>query len=348
MAIRVGIGLFTGQIPSWSDRSFAQEYRETIELVRLAESVGFDAAWVSEHHGASDGYLPSLLVMLAAFAEVTTTIRLGTGVILTPFHDPLRLAEDIAVVDQLSQGRLTIGLGLGWRAEEFRMFGVPMQERLARTEETVAILRRAFTGERFSFEGRIFHVDRVRVSPPPAQPGGPPILLGGYVDAALRRAGEIGDGHITDAEDPHHVRKAVAQMEVGARSAGRDPARLHLALMANAFVAEDRAWEIAAPGVFHQLGAYEAWDAGHDTPERDTLDPSLGDEHAARRATAAGTPEEVAHALDPIVRSFGDRAESDLIVRLHYPGMSFDDAAGAVRAFGERVLPIVRDATGTR
>lgn len=146
MAVRIGIGLFTGQIPAGSERSFAQEYQDTIELVRLAESVGFDSAWVSEHHGASDGYLPSLLVMCAALAEATSTIRLGTGVLLTPLHDPLRLAEDAAVVDQIAGGRLMLGLGIGWRPEEFRMFGVPMRERLTRTIETVAILRQAWTG----------------------------------------------------------------------------------------------------------------------------------------------------------------------------------------------------------
>jgi probable F420-dependent oxidoreductase len=347
VGVRFGIGLFTGQVPAGSERSFTQEYRDTVELVRLAEASGFDSAWVSEHHGASDGYLPSLLVMLAALAEATSTIRLGTGVILTPFHDPLRLAEDAAVVDQLSGGRLTIGLGIGWREEEFRMFGVPMRERLPRTLDTVAILRKAWTGERFSHDGEVYRVDRVRVTPPAAQPGGPPILLGGYVDAALRRAGEIADGHITDADDPVHVRKALTLLEEGARAAGRDPDRLHLALMANAFVAEDRAWEIAAPGVLHQLGAYEAWDAGHDTPEHDSLEALGSDEHAARRATAAGSPDDVAHALEPFVRSFGDRAEADLIVRLHYPGMGLDDAARAVTSFGERVLPMLRDLAPT-
>src|SRR6266568_3101933 len=129
MAVHIGIGLFTGQVPPDSGRTFAQEYREVLDLVRLAETLGFDSAWVSEHHGAGDGYLPSLLPMLAAFAASTDRILLGTGVMLTPFHDPLRLAEDAAVVDQLSGGRLVLGLGLGWRDEEFRMFGVPKSER---------------------------------------------------------------------------------------------------------------------------------------------------------------------------------------------------------------------------
>src|SRR2546429_7531288 len=167
MTVRIGIGLFTGQVPPGSDRTFQQEYREVLDLVRLAEALGFDSAWVSEHHGSSDGYLPSLLPMLAAFAASTDRIRIGTGVMLTPFHDPLRLAEDAAVVDLLSGGRLILGLGLGWREEEFRMFGLAPSERLRRTTEIVEILRRAWTGERFSFEGRQFRYDQVQVTPRP-------------------------------------------------------------------------------------------------------------------------------------------------------------------------------------
>src|SRR5205809_6425537 len=153
MTVRIGIGLFTGQVPQDSDRTFEREYREVVDLVRLAETLGFDSAWVSEHHGSSDGYLPSLLPMLAAFAASTQRMKLGTGVMLTPFHDPLRLAEDAAVVDQISGGRLILGLGLGWRDEEFRMFGQGVGERVRRTVDTVEILRRAWTGKRFSYEG---------------------------------------------------------------------------------------------------------------------------------------------------------------------------------------------------
>ncbi|HVM11893.1 MAG TPA: LLM class flavin-dependent oxidoreductase, partial [Actinomycetota bacterium] len=193
MAVRVGLGLFTGQVPPESGRSFADEYHDIIELARLGESLGFDSVWVSEHHGAGDGYLPSLLPVLGAIAAVTDRVRLGTGVLLTPFHHPLRLAEDAAVVDQLSGGRLILGLGLGWREEEFRMFGVPIRERVGRTLETVEILRKAWTGERFTHRGRAFPLEDVRVTPPPARDDGIPIYVGGHVEAACRRAGAVGE-----------------------------------------------------------------------------------------------------------------------------------------------------------
>jgi len=342
MAVRVGIGLFTAQLPSGSTRTFTQEYRDTIELVRLAEDAGFDAAWVSEHHGSSDGYLPSLFVLLGALAAATERIDLGTGVILTPLHDPIRLAEDAAVVDQLSGGRLTVGLGLGWREEEFRMLRIPFEQRLARHVETVGILRKAWTGRRFSFEGDVFRYDRVRVTPPPAQPGGPRILLGGYVASALRRAGEIGDGHITDADDPAALGGAVAAVDAGARAAGKDPASLRYVLMQNAFVVDDGdGWPIVRDGVLHQWGSYEAWAEDHDTPAHDSLEPAVGDEDAARRATPAGTPSEVAERLAAIVDPWRER-DVELIVRLHYPGMDLAPAARAVELFGTHVLPALR------
>jgi probable F420-dependent oxidoreductase len=339
MSVRVGIGLFTGQIPAGSGRTFAQEYRDTLELVRLAERVGFGSAWVSEHHGASDGYLPSLLVMLAAFAEATERIELGTGVILTPLHDPVRLAEDAAVVDNLSDGRLVLGLGLGWRDEEFRMLRIPRDEALRRHEETVQILRRAWTGERFSFDGEVFRYDAIRVTPPPARAGGPPILLGGYVDAALRRAGGIGDGHITDAGDPDHLAHAIATMDEGASSGGKDPSSLRITLMQNVFVTEDEdGWAPIRDGAIHQIGSYAAWEAGHDTPSHDSLDPSPDAEPDARAATIVGSADEVAGALRPVIDAYGDR-DLELVLRFHYPGMDLDRAARSVELAGERLLP---------
>ena len=106
MPLRVGLGLFTGQLPPASARTFAEEYADILALSRDAEAAGFDSVWVSEHHGAADGYLPALTVMLGALAAVTSRVELGMGVVLGPFQHPLRFAEDCAVVDNLAGAEL--------------------------------------------------------------------------------------------------------------------------------------------------------------------------------------------------------------------------------------------------
>jgi probable F420-dependent oxidoreductase len=345
MAVQIGIGLFTAQVPPDSGRTFAQEYREILDLVRLAEALGFDSAWVSEHHGSGDGYMPSLLPTLAAFAEATERIKLGTGVLLTPFHHPLRLAEDAATVDLISGGRLILGLGLAWREEEFRMFGAPIGDRVRRTVETIEILRRAWTGERFSFQGKAYSFDRVQVTPAPASPEGPPIWLGGTAEPAIRRAGRLADGYIrTRGGEVEKMRRDVQFVEQAARAAGRDPGPIAFAQLQNAFAWEEGdAWEVARQYVPNQLGIYSGWDRGGDTPEQGfTLGPV--EEATMRRLTPAGTPQEVVHALRPLVEAFAGRKEFHLIVRLHYPGMDFDTASRAVELFAEKVLPALKGA----
>jgi probable F420-dependent oxidoreductase len=343
VTVRVGLGLFTGQIPPGSGRPFAREYHDVVELTRLAETLGFDSVWVSEHHGSSDGYLPSLLPLLAGLATATDRLLLGTGVVLTPFHHPLRLAEDAAVVDQLSGGRLILGLGLGWREEEFRMFDVPVRERVRRTTETVEILRRAFTGRRFTHEGKAFQFDRVKVTPPPAREGGPPIYLGGFVEDAVSRAGRLGDGYIRSRGGLDSAKEALVWFEQGAREAGRDPDTLGWAQLQNAFVWEDGdAWEIVRPGVSHQLGVYEGWRQGTDTPDHEDLEVLPPDEQTLRKLTPAGDRHEVIRGLRPLVDAFAHRDEFHLVVRLHYPGMDLDTSARSVELFGGEVLPALK------
>ena len=344
MAVKIGIGLFTGQVPPDSARSFGQEYREVLDMVRLAETVGFDSAWVSEHHGAGDGYLPSLLVMLGAFAAVTDRIELGTGVVLTPFHDPLRLAEDAAVVDQLSNGRLILGLGLGWREEEFRMFGQETSERVRRTVDTVEILRRAWTGERFSYDGKAYRYDEVMVTPTPARPGGPPIYLGAVQEVAVRRAGRLGDGYIRSRSGFEAAKQALAVAEAGARDAGKDPSTLGFAMLQNVFVwDEGDAWQMVEPFVGNQLGVFSGWAEGADTPGKGFW-YSPPDEETMRKLTLTGSPREVAAALRPMVEEFADRQDFHLVVRLHYPGMDFDVASRAIELFAEEAIPALKGA----
>ena len=169
-----------------------QLYRETLDQAAYAEELGFSSVWLSEHHFSEEGYLPSLAAVLGALAMRTSRVRLGTAVLLAPLHHPLRLAEDLAVVDQLSGGRLDVGIAPGYKPDEFAVLGVPKGERGARTDETIEILKLAWGGERFSYAGKHFTFDDVIVAPPPVQPAGPPIWVGGSSLAAARRAARYG------------------------------------------------------------------------------------------------------------------------------------------------------------
>jgi probable F420-dependent oxidoreductase len=337
MAVKIGVGLFTGQVPPGSTRSFHQEYSEVIALARAVEDAGLDSAWVSEHHFSEDGYLPSLLPMLAAFAAVTNRIELGTGVVLAPFHDPIRLAEDFAVVDQISGGRTICGLGIGWRDEEFRAFGIDMRTRTRRLTETTNILRRAWAEERFSFDGRHYSYDQIAVTPKPARV--PPILIGGFVDDAVRRAGRIGDGYISSRVEPARAREAF-EMAAAARGAAGGKGPPIVGLLQNAFVTEDpeRDWPMVRGGIGHQLGVYSGWRNGTDVPGR-ALEVQPPREKMIRRTTAYGTPDEVVAFLEPVIDVLSAYPESHLVLRLHYPGMEAEPAARAIALLGADVSP---------
>lgn len=342
--MKVGVGLFTGQVPAGSDRTFAQEYGDYLDLVRLVESEGLDSAWVSEHHFAGDGYLPSLVPMLAAFAAVTERIELGTGVVLAPFHDPIRLAEDFAVVDQLSGGRTICGLGIGWRDEEFRAFGIEVSSRTRRMTEVVEILRAAWTGQRFSYSGKHYSYEDVMVTPPPARV--PPILIGGFVDDAIRRAGRIGDGFISSRSEPQRVAAGFEMVAEERRKAGMAGPPI-VALLQNAFVTEhpDRDWPMVREGIGHQLGVYAGWRTGTDVPGKD-LEVIPPGESDIKRTTAYGTPDDVVAYLEPVTKVLGRYPDSHLILRLHYPGMPAEPAARSMELLAREVAPRLRAAAG--
>jgi probable F420-dependent oxidoreductase len=169
-------------------------YREIFDQIAWAENNGFDDVWLSEHHFIEDGYLPSILPVAAAIAARTNRIRIGSGVLLMPFHNPVRLSEDAAVVDVISGGRFELGVGVGFKREEFNSFGVAFKERGARTNQSLEIIRRALSGETVTFKSDFFDFKNVKVTPTPIQKPHPPIWLGGFTPAALRRAVRFGDG----------------------------------------------------------------------------------------------------------------------------------------------------------
>jgi alkanesulfonate monooxygenase SsuD/methylene tetrahydromethanopterin reductase-like flavin-dependent oxidoreductase (luciferase family) len=336
MPLRVGLGLFTGQVPPGSGRTFAEEYADILALTHDAEQAGFDSVWVSEHHGAADGYLPSLTVLQAAMAAVTRRVELGQGVVLGPFQHPLRFAEDCAVVDNIANGRLIVGLAPGWREEEFRAFGIPIQERVGRNAELVKICRLAWTGQRFSFEGKYYRYEQVAVTPPPAHPL--PILMGGFVEKAAERAGRLGDGFLASRNELQSFRRLVAAFERGAREAGKDPSRMPIGFLQNGWVSRDGdVPDHVVVGAWHQLGTYAAWRIPNDTPEAPYQLPPL-DRGAVLERMSAGTPDQVVETMRPWLAAYGSR-DLHIVFRLHYPGMTRAQAQPAVELFASEVIP---------
>jgi len=191
--IRFGLWYDFRNPPQWRQSS-DRLYREILEQIVWGENHGFDDVWLSEHHFIEDGYLPSILPVAAAIAARTKRIRIASGVLLMPFHNPVRLAEDIAVVDIISGGRFELGVGVGFKLEEFESFGVPFKERGSRTNESLEIIRRVLAGESVTLKSEFFDLKNVKVTPEPIQKPHPPIWLGGFTQAALRRAVRYGDG----------------------------------------------------------------------------------------------------------------------------------------------------------
>jgi alkanesulfonate monooxygenase SsuD/methylene tetrahydromethanopterin reductase-like flavin-dependent oxidoreductase (luciferase family) len=334
MSLRVGFGLITAQVPPWAGHSVAEEYADTLAMTRLVEDLGYDSVWVSEHHLAEDSYLPSTLPLLAAMAAVTSRVELGTGIALAPMHHPLRFAEDCAVVDVISGGRLLVGLGAGWRHKEFEVFGVPVGQRGRRTQELAEISRRAWGPTRSGD-------DVSSITPKPVRPI--PLLLGGTAVAPIERAGRLADGYIgTPHNDLQAFRSAVDTFDRAAADAGRDPATMSLALHVNAWVSADgEIPPMVLDAMWHLIGSYARWhavDAGKADPGDDLPPVDLG---RLRARTIYGTPVSVVAQVTPWIEEFAGR-EFHMIFRLHYPGMRLADAEPAIRMFADSVVPQLR------
>lgn len=341
--MRFGLGQFTLQIPPWDKRTHVQLYHDTLELAKLAEGAGFESFWLAEHHGSSDGYNPALLTFLSAVAGVTERLQIGTGVMLAPLHHPLRVAEDAAVLDNISDGRLNLGLGLGWVAEEYRMFGVPTKGRGKRLEEFVEVLRRAWTGERFSFEGKIFNFDEVLVRPAPSRPI--PIWLGGGTPPALERAARMGDGHFppSAASAEAGVERAKEMLEIRRRLGVSGPYRFGMFLPIGVGADPDDGWSKIRDGLLHTRGSYAMWGQGQ-LDVTSARDEAAKWEDAVRAGAITGSPEQIVEALAPHVHEIDGLGLEDTFVSaiLAPPGTPFEVAAEAIETFGSKIIPVLR------
>jgi probable F420-dependent oxidoreductase len=189
-------------------------------FVTRAEEKGLDSVWTLDRL-VYDSFSP--IPALAFAAALTRRVRLGTSILLATLHNPLILAKDLATIDALSGGRLTLGLSVGQREPDFNAAGVSMKGRGRRLEEMLELMKRAWAGEAISYQGRVFQVDIPPTGPRPAQQPHPPLYLGGGSPAALARAARLGDGYVVGGGGPNAARAVVPQIRKAVEDAGRDP-----------------------------------------------------------------------------------------------------------------------------
>src|ERR1700738_4958147 len=175
--MNVGLMFSFRNPPKWK-KPWADVYESQLEQTKLAEDLGYDTVWLTEHHFAEDGYSPSLMTLAGAVAAKTQRVRIGTFLLLLPLHNAVRVAEDAATVDVISRGRFDLGIGKGYARHEFLGYGIPSKERASRFEEGIDVMRGIWTQEPFSFQGKHYNLQNIRLTPKPVQHP-PPAALGG-------------------------------------------------------------------------------------------------------------------------------------------------------------------------
>lgn len=276
--IRFGLWYDFRNPPAWK-RPYDQLYNEIIDQIVWGEENGFDDIWLSEHHFIEDGYSPSLLPIAAAIASRTKKIHIGTSVVLLPFHNPVRMAEDAATVDVISGGRFELGVGVGYKVEEFESFAISSKERGARTNEGLEIIRRLWEGETLTFEGKYYTVTKAKLTPEPIQQPRPPIWVGGFTPPALRRAAKYGDGYIGVGPLKEAYERYVTALE----KVGKSTTEIRLAGGYFWLIPSedpDKTWNEAAEHVRYQVNAYAEWSEKAGMP----LFPKVPDTDALRES----------------------------------------------------------------
>ncbi len=239
--------------PPFGGTSMAERYACALDQIVWAENLGFDTVTLSEHHGVADGYLPSALTFAAAIAARTSSIRIRIAAVLPSLYHPLRLAEEIAVVDNISNGRVEVVLTNGYVPSEFAMFGADLDKRVRDVTEAVRVLRQAFTGEPFEFRG-----ETVRVTPRPVQQPHPPLWLGAASEGAARRAARIADGLL-----PSYPELWDFYRDELVKLGKTDPGPIPQGTIAYLHITEtpDATWEQVAPHALHEMNGYGKWAA---------------------------------------------------------------------------------------
>lgn len=318
-------------------------FDRTLRQCLLAEEMGFDSVWFGEHHGGGHGYWPSPLTALAALATRTRHVRLGTNILLLPLHDPVRVAEESAFLDSISGGRLILGVGLGYRQEEFDAFRIPMKERGRRLEEGVGLIKRLWAERQVEHKGRFYSCEGVTLSVRPRQNPGPPLWIGGWAEAAVERAARLGDGWLAGPTGSLTMLKecqAVYRNALNRSGKGNSP--VEVPVTRELFVAEDIPTALREGGR-HVARLYEetyiAW--GVKRGWEDALLPSrkVRYEELARDRFIVGDPDQCAVQIERYRRELG---MTHLICRMDFRYNDEEQVIKSMRLFAHQVMALFR------
>jgi len=312
--------------------AFADLYPAAIEQCAWADRLGFETVSLAEHHGADDGYCASPMVVASGIAARTTRLRINLSALVGVLHHPLRLAEDLATLDLISEGRIAMTLGMGYRPHEYEMFGIEKSRRGPLLEEIVSVLDQAWTGEPFEFHGTT-----VMVRPTPVQKPRPPIYIGGSTEASAIRAARFGDNyfpalpHLTEIYEAERQRLG---LEVPPRP-DRGPAGPFFI-----YVTEDpeRDWELVGPHVLYATNMTAEWAKERVVNGQivgATPYPEMQDIDALKASERffVGTPEDCVR----LARSLGQNATLNLHPLMG--GLHPDIAWHSLELFEGKVLP---------
>ena len=310
-------------------------FKEAIEEVVRGEDLGFHSVWMEEHHSVTDHYWPSPLPVLAGFATRTTRMRLGTDILVAPFYHPVRLAEDAAMLDVMSGGRFVLGIAIGYKPDEFALYGAELEKRGARFEEQLAIMKALWTQESVSFQGAYYQVTG-RLEPKSISRPHPPVWIGGWGGITLRRAATLADNWIPGpTADLPRLLAGKQQFLANRKAAGRTEPVTEWPLTRDVIIADtDReARELAEK---HIMISYRKEYAGGwrhpfiDASIATDLDGLMKDRFLI------GGPEQVVRALRPFVSEYGT---THLICRVFFPGMAHRHIMRELELLAQEVLP---------
>ena len=320
----------------------ARRFAETVEQARLIRSLGFDSIWGGEHHATPGFHYFPLLPMLQRLAAEVPDLEIGTNLVLLPLHNPVEIAEVGAFLDVLTGGRFLLGVGLGYRPEEFAIFGVPMAERVSRLAEGVEIIRRLWTEDKVTHRGRHWTFENVTIRPRPIQSPCPPILVGSQVPAGIARAARIADGWLVVPLPRVDEFAAQARAFTAARTAEGRAGGAQICRLLEVVCAPDEETAIrrAAPYLLEKYAAYFSWGL-----EGVTLDPKARPEDQLRGLAAnrfaVGSPAQV---IDALLAQHAAGA-THLTMRVSWPGMPQADVLAGIELLGRQVLSEVRRRT---